>query len=1017
MPHAVLKIVPGVDTNKTPTLNEMSVSYSSLVRFIPDRSGYGLAQKIGGWTRYIAGSFSNTVRALWPWADLEYTKYLAIGGEGTVGVQVYRQSDNALIDVTPTKIETNVVSTITATGSSAIEVIDTVASTVATTTDLTATYTSIGLVGENSTLTNSGTLAPLIVDGFTVSAISVTSNIVTLTTSIAHNFVVGDNIRVHGVTNTSFNGTFTITETPTATTLRYSQALANTSSSGGTVGISLIAGTSTVLVKDRADNKQNGIYTVTTVGSTSVAWVLTRISVTPGSTAFPFKGNTSFVRNGAVNKYRSYMTDTVYFSGTPWNYTTTALPFKLAAGICTLPGLSTVRFYSTSLPNNNSYVLFPTIVNIGNTNIVGPYDVGTVGSGYVTFEIAGTLRKISTTSYDSGTGKMTIQFSAPHDFYDGQLVYVSGVVDSNYNGSFTITDVTTTTISYVYGGSGFPATTSYGGTVNPAIVFGGTTPYFSTTAGSRVITVTLKNHGYAQGSTFNVFISTAVGGLTLSGLYTVSSVVSADQFKINNTIPATSTANAYENSNNIYAYFFCTNISSGVETNLLYGGGVYGEGLYGSGSVPTAQTGTPVTASDWTFDNWGSILIACPQDGAIYYWQPVGTYIENLSYMPNAPIYNRGAFVAMPQRQVIAYGSSFGTIQDPLLVRWCDVEDFTVWTGTANNQAGSYRIPTGSRIVGALQGPQQGLIWTDLDLWSMTYIGQPYIYGFNKIGANAGLIGKKAAGQMGGIVYWMGQKQFFKFSGAGVEVIPCPVWDQVFQNLYPGAEDKIRCAPNSQFNEITWYYPAVNCPVPNPNGDIVYDTYQNGNGEVNAYVKYNVALNQWDYGYQSQYDQSLIVARTAWVDQSILGSPIGAATTNSATGGNLPPTNPNQFYVYQHETSNNGDEAAIPSSFATGYASIAEGDRLTFIDQIWPDMKWGFVDQPKEATLKMTFYVTDYPGDIAKVYGPYEITQNTQYLSVRMRGRLISFKVSSDDLGSFWRLGAIRYRFQEDGKY
>lgn len=1012
MPHAVLKIVPGVDTNKTPTLNEMSVSYSSLVRFIPDRSGYGLAQKVGGWTRYIAGSFSDTIRALWPWADLEYTKYLAIGGEGTVGVQVYRETDDALIDVTPTSIVTNIATTVQTTGSSAIQVVDTVTSTVATTTSLTATYTSIGLVGEDSTLTNSGTLAPLIVDGFTVSSITCVSNVVTLTTSITHNFLAGDSIRVYGVTNSAFDGTFTILDTPTSTTIRYSKTTSNATSSGGTVGIRLVAGTSTVLVKDRADNKQNGVYDVTTVGSASVAWVLTR-----NPTFTPYKGNTTFVQNGAVNKNRSYMADGAYFTGTPWNYTTQALPFKLAAGICTLPGQSTVRLYLTSLPNNNSYVLFPTVVNIGNVNITGPYDVGTIGNGYVTFDVSGTLRKISQATFDGGTSEITIQFSAPHDFYVGQQVYVDGVNSSAYNGSWAILSITSTTITCDYTGSGAPSASSYGGTVNPAIVFDGTTPEFDTVSGSRVVTVTLKNHGYPVGYTFNIPVSTSVGGLTLQGLYTISKVLTADTFEIVSTVPATSTANAYENGNNINAYFFCTNIPFGIDTNQTYGGGVYGEGFYGNGSTPRLADGTPITAIDWTLDNWGSILVACPEGGAIYYWQPVGTYIANLSYMPNAPVYNRGVFVAMPQRQAVAYGSSFGTVQDPLLVRWCDVEDFSVWDGTANNQAGSYRIPTGSRIVGGLQGPQQGLLWTDLDLWSMTYIGQPYIYGFNKIGANAGLIGKKAAGQMGGVIYWMGQKQFFKFSGAGVEVIQCPVWDQVFQNLYPGAEDKIRCAPNSQFNEITWYFPAVNCPEANPNGDIVYDNNQNGNGEVNAYVKYNVALNQWDYGYQSQYDQSLIVARTAWIDQSILGSPIGAATTNSATGGDLPPSNPNQFYIYQHETSNNGDDAAIPSSFTTGYASIAEGDRLTFIDQIWPDMKWGFVDQAKEATLKMTFYVTDYPGDVAKIFGPYEITQNTQYLSVRMRGRLISFKVSSDDLGSFWRLGAIRYRFQEDGKY
>ena len=109
--------------------------------------------------------------------------------------------------------------------------------------------------------------------------------------------------------------------------------------------------------------------------------------------------------------------------------------------------------------------------------------------------------------------------------------------------------------------------------------------------------------------------------------------------------------------------------------------------------------------------------------------------------------------------------------------------------------------------------------------------------------------------------------------------------------------------------------------------------------------------------------------------------------------------------------------SAMQAGFTTGYADIADGDNMIFIDQVWPDMKWGFFDEPKTAEVKITFYVTNYPGDLPRVYGPYSVTVGTQYLSVRMRGRLIAFSVTSTDLGSFWRLGAIRYRFMADGKF
>lgn len=802
MPHITVKLIPGVDTNKTPTLNEAAISYTDLVRFMPDRSGYGLVQKLGGWTRYIAGGFSNAIRELKAWSDLEFTKYLAIGGEGTVGAQVFRESDSSLIDITPNTLTQNV-----------------------------------------------------------------------------------------------------------------------------TTGVS---------------------YGITTASA-------------------------------------SY----------------------------------SVTLYMPQIPSAASYVYFPTIVNVGNVNLIGPYDILTIGAGFVTFVVPNLQTPISKISaITAGANRtVTVTFQSAVTFYVGQSVYVGDVNDASFNGFFTITGIGTNTITYTQTGVA-TAATSYGGYVGPRVTLGGLPPKFTTTAGSTTVVVDLYAHGFSVGSTFNVPISTTVGGATISGLYTVSKVNTVDQFEIVISLPATSSTNAYENAGKLNVVSFVSIVSADQGDNFVYGGGVYNEGVYGSGYVPAASLGDPITAVDWTFDNWGSILTGCPKNGALYYWQPVGGSIQNFSYMPNAPVYNTGAFVSMPQRQIIAYGSSFGTIQDPLLVRWCDLEDFTIWFGTANNQAGSYRIPTGSRIVGGLQASQQTLLWTDLDVWSMSYIGQPYIYGFNKVGANAGLISQKAVAQMGGVVYWMSQKQFFKFSGNGVEVIPCPIWDQVFQNFFPGNDangnpytDRIRCASNSQFNEITWYFPAHYTNNIDPATGLALQEQQLGTGEVNAYAKYNVALNQWDYGYQHPDDATVLVGRTAWIDQSVLGPPIGAAAATSVAGETT------GFYIYQHETSNDADGAAMDCGFTTGYAALSDGDQMMFVDQVWPDMKWGFVDEAKTAVVKITFYVTNYPGDQPIEYGPYEVTQGTQYLSVRMRGRLVSFSVSSTDAGSFWRLGGIRYRFQPDGKY
>ena len=587
-----------------------------------------------------------------------------------------------------------------------------------------------------------------------------------------------------------------------------------------------------------------------------------------------------------------------------------------------------------------------------------------------------------------------------------------------------------------------------------------TIPSFAFASDTSTVTVTLANHGYQAGDTFPILVSTKAGTITLFGNYTISTIdtttTPSNSFTISAASSATTTPTlsaagtgttatlAYSTSytipvgstivvagvtpsgyNGTYTVTASSagsvsyaNATTGAQTvagtifvsaaaengglaqyiyyngigplaaNSGYGVGGYGSGGYGSGIPPSSALGTPITTVDWTLDNWGETLLSCPimippgqpitatpSGGGIYQWSPttnnpVGTII------PTAPVLNSGIFVAMPQRQVIAWGSTFNGIQDQLLLRWCDVDDYSSWIAQTTNQAGSFRIPKGSRIVQCIQGPQQGLIWTDLGVWAMQYVGQPYVYQFNEIGTGCGLIGRKAATSVGGIVYWMGQSQFFKLSPNGVETIKCPVWDVIFQDLDTTNLDKIRVAANSQFNEIAWYYPT------NSNG-----------GEINAYVKYSITLDQWDFG---------TLARTAWINQSVLGPPIGAGTDTN---------------IYQHETSPDANGQPINASFETGYFALSEADVKMFVDQVWPDMKWGYYGGAQNATVDLTFYATDYPGQTPITYGPFSLTQATTFVTPRMRGRLVSIKVESNDLGSFWRIGNIRYRIQQDGKY
>jgi hypothetical protein len=683
MPHASFKLLPGVDQNKTPALNEAAISNSQLIRFIPDRTLGGLVQKLGGWTKFFPDTIGSIVRCLWAWEDTNSNSYLAVGAEG-----------------------------IAAGGGQALEVI------------------------------NSG-----------------------VETDITPQKVTSD----------------------------------------VAVDFSTTSGSSTVTIIDA---------------------------------------------NFTVDRY--------------------------------------------------DVVDIQTQVSVGGLVLFGQYQVTPIGS----------------TSYS---------IEARDKLGDPALA--------------------TSTVSN-----------------------GGAVPQYDTTSGSNTVDVTLADHGYVAGDTFTALVATSVGGITVYGNYIVTDVASSSVFSIAVSSQASSTATADENAGD--AHFVYLNGVGPLASGTGYGVGGYGVGGYGSGSAPDPDLGTPINAVDWTLDNWGEILIACPYGGPIYYWSPAGG-AEIALAIANAPSVNEGMFVAMPQRQIIAWGSTFTGIIDPLLIRWCDVNNYDSWIPLITNQAGSYRIPKGSRIVQCIQGPQQGLIWTDLGVWAMQYAGPPYVYQFNEIGNGCGLIGRKAAGSMNGVVYWMG-----RLAGGGVEPIRCPVWDVIFQDLDTANLDKIRIAPNSRFGEITWYYPT------NSNG-----------GEVSHYVKYNVILNEWDYGE---------LGRTAWINESVLGPPIGAA--------------PNQ-YIYQHETSTDADGSPMVSSFQTGYFVMTEADVKMFIDQIWPDMKWGYYGGVQDANIKLTFYVTDYPGETPLAYGPYTLTQSVKFITPRFRGRLVSIKIESEDIGTFWRLGNIRYRFQQDGKF
>jgi hypothetical protein len=518
--------------------------------------------------------------------------------------------------------------------------------------------------------------------------------------------------------------------------------------------------------------------------------------------------------------------------------------------------------------------------------------------------------------------------------------------------------------------------TAAGATVNNA----GSLPLFQTATTSNIVSVNFTAHGLSSAGFINVAFqaTTSLSGVTIFGIYPAI-FVDANNFTINVNSLATGLATGFMNNGSTsFQYFINLGPSA---SGAGYGTGGYGAGGYGTGVAGSFQTGTPITATDWTSDNWGEIALANPSGGAIYQFDPTGGF-NTASIVPTAPPFNGGIFISNSLQILFAWGSTtnanIGQSQDPMLVRWSDQGDYTQFKTSTTNQAGSFRIPIGSEIRGGMAVSNQNLFWTDLDLWAATYKGFPLVFGFNKIGAGAGLISSHGAQQFRGSVYWMGASNFYAYDSNGVSVIPCTVWDFVFQNSNTSFLQNVRAMPNTPYNEVGWLFPSS----------------ASVSGECDSYVKMNVTepTKPWDYG---------TLSRSAWMDQTILGPPIAATPSG---------------IIYQQETTNDADGQPITASFTTGYFVIGEGEDFAFVDVIIPDFKFSLYGASGSAQIQMTFNVVNYPGDTPTGYGPYVVTSTTEFISVRFRGRQMSITVTSSDQGSFWRIGKVRYRYAPSGR-
>ena len=671
-------------------------------------------------------------------------------------------------------------------------------------------------------------------------------------------------------------------------------------------------------------------------------------------TWFDADGVTAYIGLGTNIKYYIFYAGT-YNDITPIyriDGTALASPNTLPASpIKTTSGSNVVTITDPNYtPNAGDYVVITSTATVGGLTISGEYVITLVPTT-TTFNIAAFNPASSTAT---GGGVVTVSYEYP----TGQ-------------------DVATTGAGWGAGPWSYTVPVNLG--VNP----------LATTSSSNVITVTQTAHGLTTGNWVFISGSTAVGGIAASTINT------------NFTITVTGV--------NTYTVIALTTATS----NVPAGGGssviVYPQnGTIGWGSSSSSGSISQQLRL-WTQDNYGADLVIAPRGGPIYYWQDANTVSTRAVSLSSLATLNGNNATFVPtqtfqvltssvQQFLFAMGSNsynagvYSAVFNPMLVRWSDQANPTQWVPAVTNQSGEFALSNGSYIMTSQATRQENLIWTDSCLYSMQYIGYPYVFSFQVLMDNISILSPNSAVTVANVTYWIGKGKFYMYAGT-VQTLPCSLRQYIFDDINLTQGFQIFAGANEAFNEVWWFY------VSNESAD----------NTIDKYVIYNYLDKVWSYG---------TMARTAWLQYGIQPSPIAADYNNR---------------ILYHEVGTDDVSTASPQPIASYIQSsdfgIEAGDHLGFVWRMLPDVNFNgsTVNQP---SITMTLYGRQnsgapyVPSDIDTVtsannyqsISEYTVEQYTGQVYTRLRGRQMAFQIKSTGLGVAWQLGTPRIDLKPAGR-
>jgi len=235
----------------------------------------------------------------------------------------------------------------------------------------------------------------------------------------------------------------------------------------------------------------------------------------------------------------------------------------------------------------------------------------------------------------------------------------------------------------------------------------------------------------------------------------------------------------------------------------------------------------------------------------------------------------------------------------------------------------------------------------------------------------------------------MGVDKFYKYDGR-TQTLRCDLRQYIYNDINLTQSEQVFGSTNEGFNEVWWFYCSAN------------------SNTVDKYVIYNYLEDNWYYG---------SMARTAWLDTGLRNFPIAATYS---------------YNIVEHE--NGVDDGttipatAISSSITSSQYDIGDGHNFAFVYRMIPDLT--FRGSTTGTTPQVTMYLQGLNNsgsgitqsgnadvvNTGAITSTVNVDQFTGQVYIRVRGRQMQMKITSNTLGTQWQLGSPRIDIRPDGR-